>query len=195
MNKILFATSNKNKVKEVNQIIGDEIKILSLNDMKDETDVEETENTFKGNALLKAKYFSIKHNIITIADDSGLVVNSLDYKPGIYSKRYSGLGDFENNKKVLKEMDGKIDRTAHFVCAICIYFPNNKFYLYEDYLHGEIAKEMKGTNGFGYDSILYIEEFKKTVAELDSETKNVISHRAKAINNIRRHSSEIINYK
>ena len=195
MNKLLFATSNLNKKKEVEAILDSSISIYSLKDLNDFEEIEEDGLTFIDNALIKAKHYSIKHNLPAIADDSGIVIEALGGRPGVYSRRYSGKGDLENNKLVLAEMTSKTNRNAHFVSAVVLYFPNGLYYAYEGKLFGEISNEMKGTNGFGYDSILYLKEYNKCVAELETSTKNKISHRAQAIANIRRHIDEIVNYK
>ena len=130
MTDLLFATSNPNKVLEARSILK-EINIISLSDINDQTDVEETGETFSENALLKAKTFSLKYNLPVIADDSGLVVEALNGRPGIYSRRYSGKGDIENNLKILDEMKDIKNRDAHFVAAVVLYFPNGVHY-YQD---------------------------------------------------------------
>ena len=194
MPRLLFATTNKNKIIEVKSILN-EIDVMTLSELNDYTEIAETGQNFFENAFLKAKYFATKYNIPTLADDSGLVVEALDNRPGVYSKRYSGFGDIENNKKVIEEMKNQINRKAHFVASVVLFFPNGTYYAYEGILDGIIADEMKGNNGFGYDAIMYLPEFNKCVAELDFDIKNKISHRFKAMNQIRGNLDEIINYK
>jgi len=196
MVEILLASQNQNKIRELKSILDHtSIKIITLRDLNDFDDVQETGETFLENAKLKAFYFAQKHKIITISDDSGLVCEALDGRPGIYSQRYSGLGDIENNKKVLKELENIENRKAYFVSEIVLCYPNGYFRSYQGIINGFISTEMKGNNGFGYDSIFYVPEYQATFAEIDSEIKNRISHRSIALNKLKGDIDEILNYK
>lgn len=195
MKKILIASQNQHKIKELKAIFqSKDITLVTLHDFHDTTDVEETGHSFFDNALIKASFYAKKYNIPTLADDSGLVVYALDGKPGIHSARYSGKGDHANNLKVLKEMEGVEDRRAYFISSIVIYYPSGVFKAYEGKFDGYIAQEEKGNNGFGYDAIFYLPEYQKTSAEIEPELKNRISHRAKAMKLLEGDLDEIINY-
>jgi XTP/dITP diphosphohydrolase len=196
MVEILIASHNQNKIKEVKSILDHtEIKLISLKDLNDYDDVIEDGETFLENAKLKAIYFAKKHKMITISDDSGLVVEALDGRPGIYSARYSGLGDIENNLKVLKELEDVDNRKAYFICEIVLCYPNGYHKSYQGFVHGHISNEIRGSNGFGYDTIFYLPEYQQTFGELDSEIKNRISHRSNALKLLKGDLDEIINYK
>jgi len=196
MIEILIATHNPHKVKEFKSILNHSaIKLLSLSDLNDKDDVIEDGSSFFENGLIKAKYFANKHHMITLSDDSGLVVESLDGRPGIYSARYSGEGDYQNNLKVLCEMENIENRRAYFVASIVLCYPNGVYKHYEGKVHGFIANEIKGDYGFGYDSIFYVPEYHKTFGELDSTIKNRISHRANALALLKEDLDEIINHK
>lgn len=190
MKTVVIATNNKNKVKEFKSLLGnDNIEFKTLNEIGYNKEIIEDGNTFKENAIIKAKTISKELNVIAIADDSGLEVEALGGAPGIYSARYAGGHDDENNKLLIKNLKNKENRNARYVCAICIYYPNDEYLIVEDYCNGIIIDEPKGTNGFGYDPYFYVNEFNKTLAEVSLEEKNKISHRAKAI----RHIGELIN--
>ncbi len=194
--KLLLASQNQHKKEEIFQIFKDyDVELLDLSFFKDCDDVLESGTTFLENAIIKAKYFSKKYNMPAIADDSGLVVHALGGRPGIYSKRYSGGSDIDNNIKLLDEMKDKDDRNAYFISVIVIYFPDDYYVHFEGRVYGEIAYQMKGNHGFGYDPIFYIKNYDKHMAELDSHIKNQISHRAMAIKEVRKRLDEIINYK
>lgn len=181
MMKILLATHNPHKKEELQVLLASlQVDIVTLDELNDHDEVDETGITFFDNAYLKASYFAKKHQLTTLADDSGLVIPSLDGKPGIYSARYSGLGDYENNLKVLREMAHKTDRIAYFVSSLVLMDPSGKYQAFEGRVYGTIMHEMKGSNGFGYDVIFYYPPFKKGFAELSMTEKNKISHRAKA---------------
>lgn len=176
---ILIASGNKHKIYEFKKLLKnyDDIKVLSLEDFNDNNEVEETGSTFNENSFIKAKFFYDKYKIITISDDSGIVVPSLNYEPGVYSSRYSGLGDEGNNDLLLKNIEGK-DRSAYYECDICFYDGVIEKH-FNGKCFGEIGYERKGTNGFGYDPLFIFEG--KTFAEVDLETKNKVSHRAIAL--------------
>ncbi len=195
MIKILIASQNQHKIRELRKILDHtEILLVSLKDLNDFEDVTEDGESFFENALIKAKYFANKHKITTISDDSGLVVDALDGRPGIYSARYSGQGDYENNLKVLGELENVENRRAHFVCEIVLCYPNGVHQSYHGEVHGYIANEIIGEQGFGYDSIFYIPEYQMTFGQLDSEIKNRISHRANALKLLKEKVDEIINH-
>ncbi len=196
MKKMLIASHNAHKIREIRELFSNQdIQLISLNDLRDHDEVVEDGKTFFDNALKKATYFAYKHQLTTISDDSGLNVVSLDGKPGIYSQRYSGKGDIENNIKVLAEMKGIEDRRAYFISSIVIVYPTGDFKAYEGKFDGFIAQEMKGSNGFGYDSIFYLPEYQQTLAELEPELKNRISHRGKAMRCLMEDIHDIINHK
>lgn len=196
MIQILIASQNQNKVKELKKLLNcTDVKIVSLSDLNDKDDVIEDGSSFFENAKIKATYFANKHHMITIADDSGLVVDALNGRPGIYSARYSGQGDYQNNLKVLCEMENVEQRRAYFVASIVLCYPNGVYKHYEGKVHGYIANEIKGDHGFGYDSIFYVPEYQKTFGELEMEIKNLISHRANALRLLKEDFDEIIDYK
>ncbi|WP_078430186.1 XTP/dITP diphosphatase [Alkalihalobacterium alkalinitrilicum] len=190
MKEIIVATKNKGKVKEFEAILGQlGYTITSLFDYPDIPDVEETGETFVDNALLKATTIANHLQKPVIADDSGLIVDALDGRPGVFSARYAGesKNDAENLMKVLTEMEGipEKERTARFHCAIALAYPDGYTECFEGSCEGKITKEPEGVNGFGYDPIMYIEEKQKTMAQLTSEEKNEISHRAKALQQLK----------
>ncbi len=196
MTEMIIASQNVHKIKELSTIFNhNDIRLISLKDLKDNDDVIEDGHSFLENAIIKASYFAKKYNKPAIADDSGLVVLALDGRPGIYSARYSCGGDHQNNLKVLKEMKDQENKDAYFVSVIVLCYPNGIYKSYEGRVYGLIADEEKGSNGFGYDSIFYYPELKKHFAELDSNIKNQISHRANALNKLKEDIDEIINYK
>ncbi len=194
--EIIIASQNVHKIKELSAIFKhQDISLISLKDLNDNDDVVEDGHSFLDNALIKAKYYTAKYHKPVISDDSGLVIDALNGRPGIYSARYSGGSDHDNNIKVLKEMEGQENREAYFVSVIVLCYPNGVFKSYEGRAHGLIGKEEKGNQGFGYDSIFYFPKLNKHFAELDSEIKNKISHRANALNQLKEDINEIINYK
>ncbi len=195
MKKLLIASQNMHKIKEIKAIFGDtDVQIISLKDINDLDDVEENGTSFFENALIKATYFAKKHHMMALADDSGLIVHALGDRPGIYSARYSGHGDHANNVKVLHEMEGKEDRRAYFISSIVIAYPNGEFRAYEGKFDGFIGIEERGQHGFGYDSIFYLPEYQMTSAEIEPELKNRISHRAKALALLKEDLHEIIDH-
>lgn len=179
MKKILIASHNENKVKEFRRLLPN-FKIISLSDINDLADFEETGATFSVNSFLKANHYFQKHLIPTIADDSGLEVRALNNEPGINSKRYSGGDDNANNQKLLEKMKDIKDRYAHFKCVLTYYENDDNIVQFDGLLAGEIGFEIKGNEGFGYDPIFYIPSENKTLAELGSKFKDQNSHRARA---------------
>lgn len=177
--KLLIASSNKHKIYEFKVLFSKykNVEIISLSDLNDNDEVEETGTTFSENAFIKAKYYYDKYKILTISDDSGICVPSLNNEPGVYSSRYSGHGDEANNDLLLKRIEGK-DRTAFYECDICFYDGKEPYYFIGK-CYGTIGYERKGENGFGYDPLFIYDG--KTFAEVDLETKNKVSHRAIAL--------------
>lgn len=181
MKEIVIASKNKHKIIEISNILTPlGYKVLSLFDFDDFPEIIEDGLTFKENALIKAKTLALHLNKTVIADDSGLEVFALNNEPGIYSARYAGIEkDYAaNNELLLKNLKDKDNRGARFVTAMCVYYMDKDPIFVEDYLYGEISKEYKGDNGFGYDPIFHVLNLNKNLAELTLEEKNKISHRA-----------------
>lgn len=183
--KLIFATHNKNKLKEVKSLMPSSIELLSLDEISFNDEIEETADTIEGNALLKAKTIFEKTGINCFADDSGLLVDALNGAPGVYSARFAGeqKNDQDNMQKLLFELSNKSNRKAHFKTAMALII-DGKEYLFEGKIEGKIITEKLGTNGFGYDPIFVPDGHRETFAQLDSEIKNNISHRAKALQNM-----------
>ena len=182
--KFVIATGNPGKVKDFDLLlkkVGHEA--VSLKDLNIDIDVEETGTTFKENAYIKAKAIYDIVKIPTIADDSGLCVDALGGAPGVYSARYGGAGldDRGRCEKLLEEMADKEERGAKFESAICAFIDEEKIIEVEGECRGVLLKEIAGSNGFGYDPLFYVEEFKRTFGEISKEEKNRISHRKKAM--------------
>ncbi len=185
--KLVIASNNKHKIKEIRDIIGEYFEELySLDDLGVSVEVEETGKTFAENSLIKAKEISKITKMVAIADDSGLVVDCLNGEPGVYSARYSESGrDEDNNAKLLDNMKGKTDRTARFVSAITLYYPNGECLTTEGKVEGSIKESASGTNGFGYDPLFYCDELKAGFGEASSENKNKVSHRGRALEQLK----------
>lgn len=190
MKKILVASNNENKIKEIKNILGNlNFEVLSLKDVEIDIEVEENGETFEENALIKAReiYNITSGKYIVLADDSGLSVKALDGKPGIFSARYAGEhGNSEkNNEKLLEEMKNvkKENREAKFICAIAII--DKEEYIIKEEVYGIIETKYEGNKGFGYDPLFYYKEFGKTFAQMSKEEKNEISHRGKALKKVR----------
>ncbi|MHC0037441.1 XTP/dITP diphosphatase [Pseudoneobacillus sp. C159] len=186
MKELVIATKNKGKAKEFENLFSTYgFQVKTLIDYPEAEDIEETGTTFEENAILKAEAVSLLLGRPVLADDSGLVVDALNGRPGIYSARYAGVtkNDEANMDKVLDELQDVPDqeRTARFYCALAIAIPGQKTYTVSGTCEGKILKERRGHNGFGYDPIFYVSEKKLAMAELSSEEKNAISHRAKAL--------------
>jgi XTP/dITP diphosphohydrolase len=196
MKKILFATTNKNKIKEVKAILADSgWEILSLGDVGIDMDVVEDGKTFEENATIKATAYAKASGVMTLADDSGLEVDYLDKAPGIYSARFLGEDtsyDVKNRYIIDKLADAKDEeRSARFVCAICCAKPDGTSFTTRGTIEGRIGYEIAGENGFGYDPIFYLPEYGKTTAELSPEQKNAISHRGRALTQMKLKLDEI----
>lgn len=181
--KLVFATNNAHKLEEVAAILGDQVELLSLNDIGCQADIPETAETLEGNALLKSSYIYKNYHLDCFADDTGLEVETLNGAPGVYSARYAGGEGHDaqaNMLKLLHELDGKENRKAQFRTAISLIL-DGKEYLFEGVIKGEIIKEKRGGSGFGYDPVFMPEGYDRTFAELGNDIKNQISHRALAV--------------
>jgi XTP/dITP diphosphohydrolase len=180
--KLVFATNNLNKLKEVQEMLPSSIELLSLKDIQCFDEIDETETTLEGNAKLKANYITQKFGHHCFADDTGLEVESLDGKPGVYSARFAGEpANTENNmQKLLEELKGKENRKAQFRTAVCLNV-NGKQFLFEGICKGAILTKKQGEKGFGYDPIFQPEGHQQSFATMPAEEKNKISHRGIAI--------------
>ncbi len=183
---LVLATRNPGKVKELKALLSDlDLEVKSLDDFPESPKVEETGKSFFENAFQKAREIALATGHLAMADDSGLEVDALGGAPGIYSARYAGegAGDEENIRKLLKELEGVPleKRTARFRCVIVVYHPSGHWFKAEGVWEGLIAPEPRGEGGFGYDPIFLIPELGKTAAEISLELKNKLSHRAKAL--------------
>jgi XTP/dITP diphosphohydrolase len=179
LEKVIFATHNKNKIMEVKSLMPSAINLLSLADIGCENEIPETGVTLSENALLKARFVFDTYKVNCFADDSGLEVEALKGAPGVYSARYAGehKNTTDNNSKLLNELRSKTNRKARFVTVIALIL-DGKEYLFEGSIQGTIAFEPRGTNGFGYDPLFIPTGYRSTFAEMDAATKNSISHRA-----------------
>ena len=190
MKKIILATGNQGKVRELNAMLKSNYIIVSQKDLQVE-EVPETGSSFIENALIKARNASFQTNLPALADDSGLEVEALDGDPGIYSARYAGeeATDEDNISKLISNMEQHQNRSARFCCAM-VFVENaedTKPIIIEKYWNGEILREAIGNNGFGYDSIFYLPDLQCSSAQLDPEKKNLLSHRGQALNELLRH--------
>jgi non-canonical purine NTP pyrophosphatase, rdgB/HAM1 family len=186
MDKIVFATTNAGKIKEIKEILADfDVEVASMKEMNITADIEENGATFEENSLIKARAVSKLTGLPALADDSGLEVDYLNGEPGIYSARYLGRDtdyDYKNNYIIKKLKDAKDEeRSARFVCVISLVLPDGREFVKKGVMEGRIGYEIKGRNGFGYDPIFYLPEYGKTSAEISAEEKNKISHRGKAL--------------
>jgi len=181
MTKIIFATNNQHKLSEIRNILAGKFEVFGLKDIGFEGDIPETGTTLYENASIKSKFVFEKFNTNCFSDDTGLEIDALGGKPGVYSARYAGEeADSEKNiEKVLEEMTGSKDRSAFFKTVISLIL-NGKEYFFEGKVDGKIILEKRGATGFGYDPIFIPDGFTQTFAEMDFATKNQISHRARA---------------
>jgi len=179
--KLVFASNNLNKIKEIQSILNGSIELLSLEEIGCDEEIPETAETIEGNAILKANYVKEKYGYDCFADDTGLEVTALNGEPGVYSARYAGeqKSAEDNMTKLLKSLKNKEDRSAQFKTVIALNL-NGQQHLFTGIAKGKIILEKKGNHGFGYDPIFQPENYAETFAELSSEIKNKISHRAKA---------------
>ena len=190
MEKILFATANEGKMREVRMILkGVPTQVLSLKEAGIDVDVEEDGKTFEENAVIKVKALRPYWDGIILADDSGLEVDYLNKAPGVYSARYMGHDTSYDikNQAIIAQLDGVEGdaRSARFVCVIAAYLPDGEIFTARGTIEGIIAKEPAGLGGFGYDSIVYVPSLGKTTAEISADEKNEISHRGKALRKIK----------
>lgn len=186
MNRLIFATGNADKMREIRMIMADTgMEILSMKEAGIQIDIEEDGGTYEENALIKARAVAALAGELVFADDSGLEVDYLNKEPGILSARFMGEGTpySVKNASIISRLEGVPDekRTARFVCAIAAVFPDGRELTVRATIEGRIGYEEKGDNGFGYDPIFYVPEFRKTTAELTEEEKNQVSHRGKAL--------------
>lgn len=186
MDKLIFATSNANKMKEIREILKDVSgEILSMKEAGIDVEIVEDGKTFEENALIKARAIRDLTGCLVLADDSGLEVDALNKEPGIYSARYMGEDTSYDikNANLIERLNGLVDqeRSARFVCVIAAAFPDGSDVTCRGTIEGQIAYESAGENGFGYDPIFYVPEYRCTTAQLSPEQKNEISHRGKAL--------------
>jgi len=179
--KLVFATQNENKAQEIQSLLPEYFKIITLKDIRCFDEILETAETLEGNSLLKASFISETYNLNCFADDTGLEIEALDNRPGVYSARYGGpeKSAAANINKVLLELEGKTARNAQFRTIITLIL-NKSTFTFEGIVSGEIISEKRGENGFGYDPIFVPEGEVRTFAEMSLEEKNKHSHRARA---------------
>ncbi|MDR2692393.1 MAG: non-canonical purine NTP diphosphatase [Dysgonamonadaceae bacterium] len=189
--KIVFATNNKHKLDEIRSILGASYTIASMDEIGCSEDIPETAGTLEGNALLKAQYIKTHYGYDCFADDTGLEVKALNNAPGVYSARYAGEAKDSkaNIRKVLKELENRTDRSARFRTVIAL-ITEGKEYLFEGAVKGKIIEEARGNAGFGYDPVFVPEGYAETFAEMGIDVKNKISHRAKAVEQLKKFLDE-----
>lgn len=180
--KLVFASNNKNKIAEIQQLIGDKFEIVSLQDIGCTEDIPETAETIEGNAILKAQYVYDKYGLSCFADDTGLEIDALEGEPGVYSARYAGeqKNADDNMALVLQKLESQTNRSAQFKTVIALNFGSEHF-LFEGIVKGIITPVKRGNEGFGYDPIFQPEGFDVTFAEMSMQQKSTISHRGKAV--------------
>lgn len=188
---MIFATGNMGKLREIKDILGDiGEEIISMKEVGIDVDIEENGTTFEENAIIKAKAIMEMTGQMVLADDSGLEVDALNKEPGIYSARYLGTDTpYEvKNQNIIDRLEGVEGdaRSARFVCAIAAAFPDGEVIVTRGTIEGIIAKEPAGTNGFGYDPIVYVPEYGMTTGQMEPEAKNKISHRGKALEEMKK---------
>lgn len=179
MLKLVFATNNKNKIKEIKHLIGNSIELLNLEDIGCFEEIPETADTIEDNAIQKAQYVYEKYGHNCFADDTGLEIEALNGEPGVYSARYAGdqKNPEDNMNKVLEKLKEKSNRKAQFKTVIALII-DGKLTCFEGIVMGEITREKSGSEGFGYDPIFKPNDYDKTFSEMDLDEKNIISHRA-----------------
>lgn len=184
--KVLAATNNKHKLTEFKAILTPlGYEVVSINELNIALDPEETGSTFEENAIIKATEFMKAAKMPVISDDSGLAVDYLNGAPGIYSARYAPGSDIDRVNKLLLDMQNATNRSAKFISAVAMAFPNDKVVCAIGEVHGEITHAPKGENGFGYDPVFYVKEFEKTFAQLSADEKNAMSHRGRALRKLK----------
>lgn len=194
---IVLATRNAHKIIEFREILKDfKIELKSLDDFGPIPEAIEDGTTFDENAYKKAIHTAKILGIPAIADDSGLAVDALDGRPGVYSARYAGekATDGDNCTKLLEELDGKKNRKAHFHCVVSIAVPSGPALTYEGSCEGVILEEKRGESGFGYDPLFYFEDYGKTFAELSMTEKNKVSHRGKALADLKEEMPKVLKW-
>jgi XTP/dITP diphosphohydrolase len=189
MKKVIFATKNKGKIKEIQAVLGDSYEVVTMEEAGITVDVDETGTTFEENAVIKAEAIAKICGEVVLADDSGLEIDYLNGEPGIYSARYMGHDTSYDikNKSLIDRLEGVPEdkRTARFVCAVAAAIPGKETVVVRGTMEGIIGYEIKGENGFGYDPIFFLPQYGKTSAEISPEEKNEISHRGKALRMIK----------
>ena len=197
MKKLVFATNNAHKLEEVRQILGSSVEVVSLRDIRCTHDIPETALTLEGNALLKARFVNAHYGCDCFADDTGLEIKALNNEQGVYSARYAGeaKNDAANRQKVLQKLEEK--RRGNSACApkdlysarfrtVVALILDGQEHLFEGIVEGKIIPEERGKGGFGYDSIFVPDGYSETFAELGAEVKNAISHRARAVEGLKK---------
>ncbi len=185
--KLIFTSQNQGKAKEIEKLLPSNFQIQTLKDIQFFDELEESQNTFQGNAQQKAQFIHQKFKLNCFSEDSGLEIEALNGEPGVYSARYASdpanpiSNDERNIQKVLQNLKGIENKNAQFKTVICLILNQNE-YFFEGVIQGEIINEKRGKNGFGYDPIFIPNGYDKTFAEMDINEKNKISHRARAIN-------------
>jgi XTP/dITP diphosphohydrolase len=179
MKTIVFATNNSHKMEEVREIVSDKINLVSLSDIHCFDEIPETSDTLESNALQKARYIKENYGYDCFADDTGLEVEALNGEPGVRSARYAGdeHDSDKNMEKLLRALEGKENRKAHFRTVIAL-ICEGRTYFFEGRINGLIIREKRGCSGFGYDPVFIPEGYDKTFAEIGTDEKNKISHRA-----------------
>lgn len=181
--KLVFATNNAHKLEEIRAMLGSDMEVLSLSDIDCHDDIPETADTLEGNALIKARWVKERYGFDCFADDTGLEVTALGGAPGVHTARYAYPDRHDpeaNTQKLLSELNGATDRSAQFRTAIALILDGEE-HLFEGVVKGFISTEKRGTEGFGYDPVFMPEDLGRTFAELGTEVKNRISHRARAV--------------
>jgi XTP/dITP diphosphohydrolase len=183
MKEIMIATNNAHKVEEFQKMLGDDVKVLSLKDLKEPVEIIEDGKTFEENALIKARAAVKAPGYTAIADDSGLCVEALGGTPGVYSARYAGVhGDDKKNRDLLCEnLRGKADRTAYFCSAVVLCYPDGSYVSAEGRTYGTVLEKEEGTGGFGYDPVFKSDDLQKSFGLATPEEKNSVSHRFRAL--------------
>ena len=185
--KLIIASNNKHKIYEIKKILGASFpEILSLSEAKIDHETVEDGETFMENAYKKAREIAKISGCAALADDSGICVDALGGAPGVYSARFAGVhgNDEENNKLLLKRLEGLTNKGAHYTCAMALVYPDGREFSAEGYMYGEIIENPRGSAGFGYDPLFVPVGESRTVAEMTDEEKNAISHRANALNEL-----------
>ena len=188
MKRIVLATNNAHKLREMRQMLGDSYEVLGLADIGCDVEIPEDADTFAGNALAKASYVRTHFGLACIADDSGLEVDALDGRPGVHSARFAGEHDSTaNNAKLLRLMENETNRRARFRCVVCLVDDNDAVHYFEGAVEGEILDRLYGEGGFGYDPLFRPLGWSKSFGEASANEKNAVSHRGKAVEALRQY--------